>query len=289
VRRFQKTFRQRKREWKNGHCEAATSRTPKTVAGGIRDQAGKDEIMFPDLRENPHGSGFRSFTSPNLPSSNPSCQPIAKIWVRTEPHPSKTALTESRAAASQQKFVTVFPRKGNDYPMHFNAWTLGFIAVLLASFQASALEKIDSPEAFALLPERFQGGVVKLSADNADPLPDTWYFIAHNADKGGAFYSITVSGGEITETKPSLDLRALLRDPVRINLEKMEVGALGAWNAAKEFSQRKGKTLGTVSYALQQDGEGAVPIWSVWCYDSAGSYFAVLKVSASSGEVLSSE
>jgi len=144
-------------------------------------------------------------------------------------------------------------------------------------------------QAVGVLPESLQNGVVKISADNGNPDPPTWYFICRSSNSDDGIVSVTVQGGAITNQKPSLDMRVLMGGYSSIDFGKVQVDSRGAWNIAERFATSEGKKLGTVSYALQQKGKEATPIWSVWCYAPSGSYIGLLKVLASTGDVIFSD
>ncbi len=69
----------------------------------------------------------------------------------------------------------------------------------------------------------------------------------------------------------------------------MTIDSTGAWNIAAKYAAANGKVLGNASYALEQKGRSASPIWSVWCYDPNVSYLGLLTILASDGTVLTSE
>ncbi len=164
---------------------------------------------------------------------------------------------------------------------------LGATAFLLAWTSLNlALQAGDRlTQAWESLPTHFQNGVVKVSADNATATSQYWYFIAKKPE--GKLYSITIADGQIIQEKPSLDLRELLAHPTPIDFSRIQAGSGAAWAAAENFARQAGRTLGTVSYVLTQDGPTAAPIWSIWCYSPDGSYFGMLKVLATDGTILS--
>jgi len=142
--------------------------------------------------------------------------------------------------------------------------------------------------AMALVPPLYGDGILKVTADNGTPNPPTWYITAKKTE--GEVYSITVSKGQITQEKPSLNLRALLGNPTPINLAKVAIDSNGAWDIAMGHCTKKGKTLGSVSYALQQKGADAAPVWAVWCYaEGSGDYIGYLEILATTGAVVSTE
>jgi hypothetical protein len=83
------------------------------------------------------------------------------------------------------------------------------IALLLAS---SSLQAMDSKGALACLealPEKYRNGVLKLSADNANPDPDTWYVSAQAGPDDKGMRSIEIASGQIISDKPALGLREI--------------------------------------------------------------------------------
>lgn len=137
------------------------------------------------------------------------------------------------------------------------------------------------------VPMRLRNNIVKISADNGTPNPPAWYIVAKTDN--GEVYSVTVKAGQVIEEKPSLNLRALFTAPAAIDLTQLAVGSDGAWAAAQNYCQSKGRKLGSVSYALEQKGRNAAPLWSIWCYGGDGGYIGYLEILASNGTVISSE
>lgn len=160
-----------------------------------------------------------------------------------------------------------------------------------AQFQPPGAEPAANPgganAAIALVPPLYGDGIIKVTADNGTPNPPAWYILAKKTE--GEVFSITVSQGQITEEKPSLNLRALVGNPTPINLAKVAIDSNKAWDIAFGYSAKLGKTLGSVSYALQQKGPDAAPVWAIWCYDEAGSDIGYLEILATTGAVVSSE
>jgi hypothetical protein len=141
--------------------------------------------------------------------------------------------------------------------------------------------------AIDVVPAHLRDGIVKISADNGTPNPPAWYFIAKTGN--GEVFSVTVAQGQVVEEKPSLNLRALFAMPATINLARLTVGSNGAWAAAQNYAQSKGKTLGSVSYVLEQKGKDAAPLWSIWCYDKGGSSIGYFQLLADTGAVINAE
>ncbi len=138
------------------------------------------------------------------------------------------------------------------------------------------------------LPDKYRDGVLKVSADNGTPNPSTWYILAKNSRQDGAMYQVGIAQGQVVSEKISLDLRAAIRDS-SIDLAKVLIDSDGAWAAGQTYSASKGKTLANASYALQQQGRDASPIWSIWCYDKNVKYIGLVKILATTGAVISSE
>jgi len=152
---------------------------------------------------------------------------------------------------------------------------------------ASADAGQSAKQAAFSLPDRYRESIVKISADNGIPDPKDWYFVSRSTHSADGILSITVRNGRIIQQKPSLDLRVALGNYSVINLSKVLVDSRGAFAIAERYvAQEKGATLGNVSYLLQQSGEDADPIWSLWCYDPSVRYLGLLKVMASTGDVV---
>ncbi len=162
-----------------------------------------------------------------------------------------------------------------------------FTVAFAASLSAQTTPGGDVLSAIQAVPPGLRSSILKISADNGTPNPPMWYLLARKDE--GELVSIAVAQGQITEQKPTLNLRALVTDPSPINLDKLSIGSDGAWTAAEKYCDTKQKELGSVSYALQQKGPDAAPIWSVWCYDGRGRYIGMIELLATTGAVISSE
>ena len=163
------------------------------------------------------------------------------------------------------------------------------IALLLAS---SSLQAMDSKGALACLealPEKYRNGVLKLSADNADPDPDTWYVSAQAGPDDKGMRSIEVASGQIISDKPALGLREIFSSAKPLDLSKVQLDSREIFDIAQQFAGANGKQIGTVSFVLNQQGSSAVPIWSVWCYGPNGTYFGELQFLATDGTVISND
>jgi hypothetical protein len=162
-----------------------------------------------------------------------------------------------------------------------------FLALVLFFVCAAAEAGQSAKQAAFSLPDRYRDTIVKISADNGIPDPKDWYFVSRASHSVDGILSITVRNGRIIQQKPSLDLRVAIGNYSVINLSRVLVDSRGAFAIAQRYvAKEKGAVLGNVSYLLQQSGEDADPIWSIWCYDPSVRYLGLLKVMASTGDVI---
>lgn len=159
--------------------------------------------------------------------------------------------------------------------------SLVFLSSIFAQNPNSALGALNR------LPEQYRNGVVWVSADNADPHPDRWYVTARNAAREGLLMNLTLGDGRILSERLAISPRAMLRQINSINLSSLRVNSTDLWNDAQQFSEDRGRRLGSLSLQLQQRGRNAIPIWSVWVYDRGGSYVGYFTVAATTGAILS--
>jgi hypothetical protein len=160
---------------------------------------------------------------------------------------------------------------------------LGSLATLFADDSAGAIANLRA------LPAEFQNGVLKLSADNCDPNPERWYIAAKSDLKEGGVHNFEMAAGQVLSNKPALGLVQLLRSNKPIAISKVEFDSRDAFDQAQSHANANGKTLGSTSLALTQQGEGATPIWSVWCYGPDGTYFGEMQMLATDGTVISND
>ena len=130
---------------------------------------------------------------------------------------------------------------------------------------------------------------MKVSADDGDPDPQQWYFVAYRGNPDGGLFSIVVADGRIIQERASLNLGELFRTPSPIALKRIVVDSPDAFAIALSYAEANGKKLETVSYVLQQRGRAAIPVWEVWCYNPGGRQIGYLEIAATDGTVLSNE
>ena len=166
-----------------------------------------------------------------------------------------------------------------------------YIPLILAVFsfcfsKAFAQDSCSGLAALRMLAPQFQNGILRLSADNANPNPETWYVVARDSGRRMLPTNITISGGGITSIRPTLNPRTLITGASPMELGRIRFDSTDAWREAQNFSNRRGRRLGSVSFNLQQEGSGAAPIWSVWCYDPKGGYIGFLSILATTGSII---
>lgn len=161
------------------------------------------------------------------------------------------------------------------------------LTAVLAPLGADA-ENLSLTEAIAVIPAEYHRGIVKVSADDANPNPDTWYFTARNSAKANDVYSLEVTKGRLAVEKPSFNLGAILGKPTALDLGQLDLDSLAIWKIAAANCARRGRALVTASYVVEQTGHSAAPVWKVWCYDSNGDEFAQLDILATNGSIISS-
>lgn len=163
------------------------------------------------------------------------------------------------------------------------------LLLLLCLLPATGFGGESALQALKALPASARGNVLRISADNANPEPVTWYFIARSGFGEGSLRSITVQDGAVTANRPSFDVRTLVNDSSPIDFSRVRIDSDAVWDIARRFASERGRRLGNVSLNLAQRGRGATAVWAVWCYDRAGNFFGRLNVLASTGDILSSE
>lgn len=165
--------------------------------------------------------------------------------------------------------------------------TIHLLACLAPLFPLHAADSAGALAALHALPAKYQNGVLKLSADDANPNPDTWYVVAQKGGDDSNIHNITVSGGHVVSDKRTLGLREIFGQAGAVAADKIAVDSKDAFAVAQKYANANGATVGSVCFALQQSGGSSVPVWSVWCYGPDGSYQGLLKILASNGTVIS--
>ena len=157
------------------------------------------------------------------------------------------------------------------------------LIALHANDNAGALATLNA------LPEKYKSGVLKLSADNAAPNPDTWYLVAERNGDDSNIHNLTVTGGQIVSDKRTIGLREIFGQAGPVSVVRVAVDSRDAFDIAQKYARANGQTVGSVSFALQQKGGSSAPIWSVWCYSPRGSYQGLLQILATDGTVIAND
>ena len=119
------------------------------------------------------------------------------------------------------------------------------------------------------------------------------YLLARNpeelADVANPLYSITIAGGQLSEAKRYVDVRQIFNQRNFINIAKVRVDSDEAFQIARDSLGPAGQKMVSASYQLTQTGPAADPIWDVWAYGRSSHYIGVVRLSAKSGDVISSK
>jgi hypothetical protein len=148
--------------------------------------------------------------------------------------------------------------------------------------------------ALQALPPHFAREVVRVSADNGRPNPRQWYVLARNRNEAGLFvknplYSITITNGQLSEAKRFVDARQIFNQRNFINLPSVRIDSSVAFSIARNALGPAGQRMRSASYQLTQTGRAADPIWEVWGYGSSNRYLGVVRLSARTGAVISTQ
>ena len=163
------------------------------------------------------------------------------------------------------------------------------IALLVPAFALQANDSAGAIATINALPQQYRSGVLKLSADNAAPNPDSWYLVAQRNGDDSNIHNLTVTGGQIVSDKRTIGLREIFGQAGPVSVPKVAVDSRDAFDIAQKYARANGKTVGSVSFALQQKGGSSAPIWSVWCYSPGGSYQGLLQILATDGTVIAND
>ncbi len=172
------------------------------------------------------------------------------------------------------------------------------VYLVAVAFSLSTALAGDSPNgaktALGALPPHFAREVVRLSADSGRPNPAKWYVLARNPEEAGLIvknplYSITIARGQLSEAKRYLDARQIFNQRNFIDIARVRIDSDEAFQIARDSLGPAGQKMVSASYQLTQTGPAADPIWDVWAYGRSSHYIGVVKLSAKSGDVISSK
>ncbi|MFZ4775803.1 MAG: hypothetical protein ACOYM3_10585 [Terrimicrobiaceae bacterium] len=166
---------------------------------------------------------------------------------------------------------------------------LAFFAFLLCVLPLSAADDLGALASLNALPAKYKDGVLKLSADNAAPNPDTWYVVAQSGNDDSNIHNLTLAGGQIVSDRRTIGLREIFGQASPVELAKIAIDSRDAFDIAQRYAKANGRMVGSVSFALQQKGGSSAPVWSVWCYSPDGSYLGLMQLLATDGTVLSND
>ncbi len=166
-------------------------------------------------------------------------------------------------------------------------------ALCLATFTLCAsAEKPDPLGAIAALAKLTPGlarDVVKVSGDNGNPNPGSWYIQTRDRNDANRQIRVIVTNGRIEEQKPRMDFRQAIAPSTAIDISEVRIDSGAVFEIARKYAEANGRQLGMVSYVLAQESRGASPIWSAWCYDPDENYFGMIRILAANGGILLTE
>ena len=118
--------------------------------------------------------------------------------------------------------------------------------------------------------------------------------LARNPEEAGLIvknplYSITIARGQFSEAKRYVDARQIFNQGNFINMARVQVDSGEAFQIARDSLGPAGQKMVSASYQLTQRGAAADPIWDVWAYGRSNHYIGVVKLSAKSGDIISSK
>lgn len=166
---------------------------------------------------------------------------------------------------------------------------LSLLALLACLLPLSAAGENGALSVLNGLPAKYRDGVLKLSADNADPNPETWYLVAQSGTDDSNIHNLTLSGGQIVSDRRTIGLREIFGQAGPVEIAKIAVDSQDAFGIVQRYARANGRIVGSVSFALQQKGGSAAPVWSVWCYSPDGSYLGLMRLLATDGTVLAND
>jgi hypothetical protein len=160
--------------------------------------------------------------------------------------------------------------------------TLALLA--LPFFQSCGRDPKGGIACLEALPPQYRNGVLRLSADNADPDPKFWYVAAQTASEG--IHNLTLAAGNVVSDKPALGLRELFSSASPVDIAKLAFDSGDTFARARDYGQVNGKVVESVSFQLQQNGSNAAPVWTLWCYGPGESYLGQMQMLATDGTVV---
>jgi len=115
------------------------------------------------------------------------------------------------------------------------------LALLFASSTLQAMDPKGALACLQALPEGYRNGVLKLSADNANPNPDTWYVSAQVGRDDKGMRSIEVASGQIISDKATLGLREIFSSAKPLDLSKVQLDSREIFDIAQQYAGANGK------------------------------------------------
>ena len=73
------------------------------------------------------------------------------------------------------------------------------------------------------VPSQYRSGILRLSADHGKPTPPYWAIIARNPSRRGLPTSLTVTRGQVTSERATLNPRALISGDAPITLSRVHI------------------------------------------------------------------
>jgi hypothetical protein len=127
-----------------------------------------------------------------------------------------------------------------------------------------------------------QNRVVELSGKSGQPQPAIWKVVVADDGARGGIQEVDVQRGKVVGQKRM----SVVPSGPRLNLSAIQLDSDGAFNIANGEAVRAGVSYDRLNYTLSAENQAGLPVWNVELLDGPSARVGVLKISASSGNVI---
>lgn len=152
------------------------------------------------------------------------------------------------------------------------------------AFAATALEALQtvrdkSPDA---------GTLVEMQAERGEPQPSQWTLLFNDPKARGGVREIVATGsGIISERTPLVGFAGTGAMPT-IDRSRLKIDSSEAFSIANSEARKRQIGFHWIDYTLRADPSGDAPVWSLKLTDHMGALIGTIRISAETGNVLSS-
>ncbi len=141
-------------------------------------------------------------------------------------------------------------------------------------------------EALKIIPKEKAARLARIEARDGTPNPERWYLIVQDPDERNGLREFVVANNEVVASRTISQFADTLKPEDVIGGAGVKVDSDRLARLAREYARANDKSISKMNYELKKEGQDAVPIWKVSCFNENNQGVGELSVTAGKGNVI---